>query len=342
MERIHHRHGVGEFLGGGGLEPGEAVHRDHVDRVAPGLWPFGQPLLEDLFRAALDHVQQPRLAGTVTDRGEVDDDGHVGVTTAGVAPNMLIDADDVHPVEPVRILDQDPLSLGQDRRVGGVPRHPQAFGDPGDGQVLTHDAFQRPPQAPARQLGPRLRGLGGVLAPHRPAAGAAVTTDRDQQCGGAPTEGFVGQPADHRVSRCARASAPTTPPIRFAHAARQHRTAGLEALADGLKTEFVQTSEGSQVRGGEGSVGHVEVFQLGGVRTSIIGRPRPLPGQRRAQPSTPSIVKSRVTSGMTPVLQPCTTQNLVGWIKSRGESVRFRLSLAESRTLHRADLQQSL
>ena len=60
MERVHHAAGVGEFfLGGGGLEPGEAVHRNHLDRVAPGLVAFGQPLLEHLLRAALDHVQQP-------------------------------------------------------------------------------------------------------------------------------------------------------------------------------------------------------------------------------------------------------------------------------------------
>ncbi|WP_205754540.1 hypothetical protein, partial [Arthrobacter sp. CAU 1506] len=30
------------------------------------------------------------------------------------------------------------------------------------------------------------------------------------------------------------------------------------------------------------SVGHVEVFRMGSVRTSIIGRPRPLSGNRRA------------------------------------------------------------
>ncbi|MCK6211339.1 AAA family ATPase, partial [Georgenia sp. EYE_87] len=33
-----------------------------------------------------------------------------------------------------------------------------------------------------------------------------------------------------------------------------------------------------------GSVGHVEVFRMGGVRTSIFGRPRPLSGDRRADP----------------------------------------------------------
>jgi len=33
---------------------------------------------------------------------------------------------------------------------------------------------------------------------------------------------------------------------------------------------------------------------MGGVRTSIIGRPRPLPHQRHTHPATPSIVKSQI------------------------------------------------
>ncbi len=35
VERIHHRDGVGEFFGGGGLEPGEAIHRDDLHTVTP-------------------------------------------------------------------------------------------------------------------------------------------------------------------------------------------------------------------------------------------------------------------------------------------------------------------
>jgi len=34
------------LLGGGGLEPGEAVHRDDLDGLVPGLRARGQPLLE--------------------------------------------------------------------------------------------------------------------------------------------------------------------------------------------------------------------------------------------------------------------------------------------------------
>ena len=70
-------------------------------------------------------------------------------------------------VEPVRVVDQDALALGQDGVVGGVPRDPEPFGDPGDGQVLDHDAFQRPPQPAARQLRPRLGRLGWCLGATR-------------------------------------------------------------------------------------------------------------------------------------------------------------------------------
>jgi hypothetical protein len=54
VERVHHGDRVGQLLGGGGLEPGEPVHRDHLDLIAPGLGAFGEPGLERLFRASLD------------------------------------------------------------------------------------------------------------------------------------------------------------------------------------------------------------------------------------------------------------------------------------------------
>jgi hypothetical protein len=57
MEGIHDRDRVGQFLGGGGLEPGEPVHRDDFDTVAPHILALAQPLLEGLLGAALDHVE---------------------------------------------------------------------------------------------------------------------------------------------------------------------------------------------------------------------------------------------------------------------------------------------
>ena len=55
-----------------------------------------------------------------------------------------------------------------------------------------------------------------------------------------------------------------------------------------LEAELVESAEGGQVGAGEagrrGSVGHVEVFRMGSVRTSILGRPRRLSPDRRARP----------------------------------------------------------
>ena len=78
--------------------------------------------------------------------GEVDDDGDVLVTAAGVPPHVLIHPDHADAVEALLILDQDSAPLVEDRGVRGVPRHPEPFGNTGHGQVLADDAFQRPPQ----------------------------------------------------------------------------------------------------------------------------------------------------------------------------------------------------
>ena len=103
--------------------------------------PVGQPLLERLFRAARNHVEQPSRAGTVTDRGEVDDHGDVLVAAPGVPPHVLIHPDGGDTVETLRVSDRDPPAVGQDRVIGGVPRHGQRLGDPGDAQVLAHEGL---------------------------------------------------------------------------------------------------------------------------------------------------------------------------------------------------------
>lgn len=62
-------------------------------------------------------------------------------------PHMLIDADRGDTIEASRVVDQHPLPLGEHRVVGGVPADRESLGDPGHGEVLHHDPFQRPPQA---------------------------------------------------------------------------------------------------------------------------------------------------------------------------------------------------
>ena len=56
VEGIHDRPCVWEFFGGGALKPGESIHRDDLNALAPRVGLGGQPGFEDLFGAAWDHV----------------------------------------------------------------------------------------------------------------------------------------------------------------------------------------------------------------------------------------------------------------------------------------------
>ena len=213
VERIHHRDASGSSSVVAVLKP---VKPSIATTSTPSRQACGrsaQPGLERGLRPAFDHVEQPRWARAVTDRGEVDDHGDVLVAAPGVAPDVLIDAEDLHAVEPGRIVDQGSLALGQHGVVGGVPPDAETFGDAGDGEVLNHDALQRPPQPAARELRPRFGGAAGVLAPHMGAAGARVATDRHDQRRGSPPERLVSQAAGHGVAGDAFAAAASTPPF---------------------------------------------------------------------------------------------------------------------------------
>jgi len=230
-------------------------------------------------------------AGAISHWGEVDDHGDVPVAATGVPPHVLIDPDDLHPLEAVLLVDQHPLALGQNGVVGGVPGHREPLGDPSHGQVLDHDPFQRPPQSAPRQRGPGLGRGGGVLAPHIPAAAAAVTAHNDLQRRGPPAQWFVGKPSDHGVTWSPFAAAAPAPLVGLDHLAGQYGTIRLESLPGDNEAEFVEAAEGSQVGAGErisapvdGSVVHVEVFRAECVGALILGRPRPLSGHRRAGP----------------------------------------------------------
>jgi hypothetical protein len=97
----------------------------------------------------------------------------------------------------------------------------------------------------------------------------------------------VRQPPDHAVANgsfTAATPAPAISVIGVDDSAGQHRLSGIESLPDDYETELVKACERGQVRAGEGSVRHVEVFWMRRVGTFIIRRPRPLPRQRRAVP----------------------------------------------------------
>ena len=123
------------------------------------------------------------------------------------------------------------------------------------------------------------------MAPHVVAAGAPVAADRDLERRGTSAQRLVRQTPDHGVTRRSLAAATVTPLIRRHHAVREHGALWLESLTDGHEPKLIESAEHGQVRTGEagprGSVRHVEVFQMGSVRTSILGRPRPLPRDRR-------------------------------------------------------------
>ena len=82
---------------------------------------------------------------------------------------------------------------------------------------------------------------------------------------------------------------------------RQANTArsGVELLPGHFQTKLIKPAERGEVRASEGSVMHVEVFRMVGVRTSILGRPRPpsrhRPAQISGQRTTPSSGKSLFT-----------------------------------------------
>jgi len=83
MEGIHDRPRVWEFFSGCAFEPGESIHRDDLNILAPGVGLGGQPGFEDPLGAARDHVQEPGGTATVSYGSDVQDDGDVFVAVGG-------------------------------------------------------------------------------------------------------------------------------------------------------------------------------------------------------------------------------------------------------------------
>lgn len=117
VEWIHHYYRFGEFLASRSSEAAEAVHRDDLNAVLPVLWTVREPLFEHRFRAAFDHVEQPRRPGLLVYWGEIYDHGHVLVAEAGVSPHMLVNTNRGDLVEPGWVVDELPDALGKDRLV---------------------------------------------------------------------------------------------------------------------------------------------------------------------------------------------------------------------------------
>ena len=125
----------------------------------------------------------------------------LAVTATSVTPDVLVDADPPNTVEPGRIIDQESASFVEDGVIRRVPGHAKARGDAGDGEMVKHDALQRPPHPTTRQLRPLCRGRGEVFAPGAPAASALVAAHADQQRRGAVPERLMREQARARPAR---------------------------------------------------------------------------------------------------------------------------------------------
>src|SRR5437870_13889738 len=128
------------------------------------------------------------------------------------------------------------------------------------------------------RLDSRARGSAALLMPCRHTCRQPVQRKRrtvTSKVVGRHPEWLVRQPPGHRVSRRSLASAAPAPPVELARLdpTGQHRTIGLEPLTKHLQAELVEAAERAEIRAHEGSVKHVEVFRMDGVRTPIIERP---------------------------------------------------------------------
>ena len=106
VEGVHDCSRAGEFFSGCAFEPGESIHRDDLDALAPRGRLGGQPGFEDPLGAARDHIQQPGGTAAIMDGRQVQDDGDEFVAVGGVAPHVFIHANDAHAFEPGRVVDQ--------------------------------------------------------------------------------------------------------------------------------------------------------------------------------------------------------------------------------------------
>jgi hypothetical protein len=120
VEGVEDAHRVGQFGAQRGRVAAEGIQRRHGDPVRPHRFARGDPVRVGLAGAAAHHVQQTRRAA----RGQVDDAGsELGAAgTTGVLPQVLVDAQAGHRVQPTRVLDQR-LTVIADRTHHGVLAH---------------------------------------------------------------------------------------------------------------------------------------------------------------------------------------------------------------------------
>lgn len=247
MERIHDRLSGGELFRGGALVAAEPVQRDHLDTLTPLIRAGRQPRLERLLRTPGEHVQQPGRTRAVADAGQIYDHRDVLIAGSGVAPDVLVHAEDPHRLEPGRALDQGAGTLGQDSGVRGVPGHPELLGDPRHTKVLTDQALERPAQPGRGELRPRCGRAREVLPPEVGAVGALVAAQTHQQDRRPPTHGFMGESVSDRATPNALPATAPAPRIGCLEPALDRSVFRFQSLADGREAECVETAERRQI-----------------------------------------------------------------------------------------------
>ena len=84
------------------------------------------------------------------------------------------------------------------------------------------------------------------------------------------SERFVRESARHSVAYHALAPAVPTPPVRLNDSALDDSAIRRQMLPDSVKSELIEPAERGQIGRDESRLGHVEVFRMGSVRTSIL------------------------------------------------------------------------
>ena len=148
----------------------------------------------------------------------------------------------------------------------------------------------------------------------------------------------------HRATWDSLSAADPAPRIILSQTAFQNRLVPADLLTGDPQPEGIELAEAIEVRTGESRLGHVEVFRVEGVGTSIFGRPRLLSVDRHARPAPrtcPYTLKREEpqnwsSSGLIPFLY---ATYVVGM---PSETVHLPLSRSTSTAQHIQELQELL
>ena len=154
MERVQDGDGFGQFVADRVRVAAERIQRRGLDPGGePGAAVF-EPVSVGLPGPARNEVQQPGMNHTVGVAGVVHDPGdHAGSWRAGVGPDMLIDAERVHPCQPARGCDP-PGGFHPHGVPDGVPGDAELVGQGRDRGVETLQRIGRPRRRPGSSVSP--------------------------------------------------------------------------------------------------------------------------------------------------------------------------------------------